>query len=205
MTSIITGDIINSRHLANPEEWLVPLKNLFAQEGKSPELWDIYRGDSFQLEIRQPEKALFTAIRIKTIIKSIKDIDVRMSIGIGLKTYSAPRIMESNGEVFVYAHEQLERLKKEKGTMAVKTPWEEFDREMNLYIRLSLIAMDSWKPKTAQLVNLLLLNPDKGQQQIAEFLGIKQSAVSQGRKRAHLSEIMEMESLFREKIKKLEA
>ncbi len=200
MTSVITGDIINSRKLDNPKEWIASVKTLFALEGKSPKSWEIYRGDSFQLEVKQPEEVLLSAIRIKATLKSIKDIDVRMAIGIGKKNYAAPKITESNGEVFIYSGEQLEKLKKEKQTLSIKTPWPEFDKEMNLFIRLALIAMDHWKQKTAELVKISLENPNKGQQEIAELLGINQSSVSESQKRAHYSEIMELESLFREKV-----
>lgn len=200
MTSIITGDIINSRILENPDDWIVPLKELFALEGPSPETWDIYRGDSFQIEVKQPEEVFFLAIRIKATIKSIKDLDVRMAIGIGEKNYSAAKITESNGEAFIHSGEQLEIIKKEKQTLAIKSPWPDFDKEINVSISLALIAMDRWKRKTAEFVKVSLENPNKGQQEIAELMGIKQSAVSQSQKRAHLTEIMEFESLFREKI-----
>jgi len=205
MTSIITGDIINSRDNQNHDRWISPLKSLLAEEGNSPEMWELYRGDSFQLEVINPEEALLMAIRIKASLKSIKHIDVRMALGIGEKSYAAPRITEANGQAFIYSGDQFEKLKKEKLTLAVKTPWEDFDREMNVSIKLALIAMDNWKPKTAEIVKMSLAYPEKGQSELAELLGINQSSVSEAQKRAHFSEIMELESLFREKIKKLVA
>lgn len=205
MTSIITGDIINSRNLENPKEWMIPIKKLFSQIGKNPDSWDIYRGDSFQLEVKQPQDAFLTAINIKATVRSIENIDVRLAIGIGKKNFPAKRITESSGEVFIYSGEQLEKLKKEKQTLAIKSPWWDFDKEMNLYFKLALIAIDNWKPKTAEMVKFLLENPMKGQQELAELVGVRQSAVSQGQKRAHYPEIMELESLFREKVKLLVA
>ncbi len=203
MISVITGDIINSRKIQDPEEWITPLKQLFEQVGKSPASWEIYRGDSFQLEVEHPEDVLRIAISIKATFKSIKGIDVRMAIGTGQKNYSAPKITESNGEAFIYSGEQLEKLKKEKQTLAIKTSWPDFDLEMNLYLKLALIAMDNWKKKTAELVKTSMQHPDKGQKELAELMGINQSSVSEGQKRAHYAEIMELELLFREKIKNL--
>ena len=201
MISVITGDIINSRKLKNQLQWLASLKKLFAEEGKSPKKWEIYRGDSFQLEVKKPEEALLMAIRIKANIKCIKSIDVRMAIGIGKKDYSAPKITESNGEAFIYSGEKLENLKKEKQTLSIKTPWTELDKEMNLYICLALIAMDNWSQGAAELVKISLEDRNMAQQEIGDILGITQSSVSERQKRAHYTEIMEMEALYREKIK----
>src|SRR3546814_11309760 len=58
--------------------------------------------------------ALATAIGIKAIIKSIKQLDVRMAIGLGEISYVAKRVTESNGSAFVFSGEKFERLKKEK-------------------------------------------------------------------------------------------
>ncbi len=78
MTSIITGDIVHSQ-MSNPGIWMDLLKQQFLKSGSSPYTWEIYRGDSFQLEVVNPAKALETAILIKASIKCIKNIDVRMA------------------------------------------------------------------------------------------------------------------------------
>lgn len=201
MTSVITGDIINSRNLEDPSIWMNGLKEVFETVGSKPETWDIYRGDSFQLEVKDPEMLFMTALRIKATIKSIKGIDVRMALGLGEKNYTAERITESNGDAFIYSGEQFEKLKTEKLTLAFRSPWPELDRDMNLYFQLASIPMDQWKSKTAQLVKVSLENPDKGQQEIADQMGIQQAAVSQGLKRANMHELLELEKLFRQKIK----
>jgi len=203
MTGIITGDIINSRKIKNPQKWLTPLKKLLSEQGKSPKAWEIYRGDSFQLEVKKPEDTLLTAIRIKAAIRCVRGIDVRLALGVGKKDYAAPRITESNGEAFIYSGEKLAMLEKEKQTLAVKTPWPDFDREINICIRLGLIVMDNWTPGVAELVKLSIEHPDISQQEMGKMLGIAQSSVSERQKRAHLSEILEMEALYREKLGKL--
>src|SRR5690606_28096278 len=111
MVAILTGDIADSRKLKNQDEWLVPLKELFSEtEGSYPMKWEIYRGDSFQAEISNPEEALMTALRIKAAIKSIKaeKLDVRIAIGIGRKEYQGERITESNGEAYINSGEKFE-------------------------------------------------------------------------------------------------
>ena len=201
MTGVITGDIINSRGLENPNSWMSGLKELLETIGPGPETWDIYRGDSFQVEVKQPELLFLTALRIKATIKSVKRIDVRLAIGIGEKQFAADRITESNGEAFLYSGELYEKLKNEKLNMAIRSPWPDWDTEMNLYFKLALIAMDQWKSKTAELVKVVLSNPEKGQQEIGDLLAIQQAAVSQGLKRAHLHELIECDVIFRKKLK----
>lgn len=200
MISVITGDVINSRKVKKPRIWLAPLKKILKVQGNTPKTWEIFRGDSFQLQIRKPADALMMAIRIKACIRSIKNLDVRMAIGVGQRGYSAAKITESNGEAFIYSGEKLDELEKERQTLAIRTPWPGFDDEMNLCLRLALIAMDNWTPGSAELMELLIQRPAMLQQEIGNVLRISQSSVSERQKRAYHTEIMSLETLYRHKI-----
>jgi hypothetical protein len=196
MISIITGDIIRSRRVDNPEEWLGPLKALLNTIGNEPRVWQFFRGDSFQLEVRDPEKALKVALQIKATVKSIKGLDVKLAIGIGNKNYDAPKITESNGEAFIYSGELFDKMKKKN--LAVKTHREDFDRQMNLYFELALLTMDRWTQNSAEIVKISLDSPDLTQTEVARELGITQGRVSDRQKRAGLEEILKMEKRYRE-------
>jgi hypothetical protein len=200
MTSIITGDIINSRGKDDPSVWLHPLKELLGTWGKSPGTWEIFRGDSFQLEISQPQHALLAAIRIKACIKSVDKLDVRLGIGIGEKNYTAPRITESNGPVFVNSGETFEELKKQKQRLSIKSPWPELDIEFNLMFRLASIAWDKWTPAAAQLVLLSIANRDLSQKELGDKIKRTQSTISEGQKRAHYEEVMALEDFYQNRI-----
>jgi hypothetical protein len=202
LTSVITGDIVQSR-LTDTTLWLPRLKKALAVEGKSPRTWQIYRGDSFQLEVKDPAMALLAAIRIKATIKTIKDLDVRMAIGIGEKKFARHEIVESDGEAFIYSGETFETLKKNKRNLAIKTPWADFDREMNVFLLLGSIPMDDWTPGSAELIHLLIENPELTQEQVAKKLGLTQPSVSERQNRSHFDAIVEAEKLYREKIAKL--
>ena len=160
MTSIITGDIINSREIKNPEEWLAPLKEIFYNIDSSNKYWEIYRGDSFQIEIKDWYQAFEMAVLIKATIKSIKALDVRMAIGVGEKTHKAKRISESNGSAFIYSGEEFDKLKQNKVNLAIKTANNELNEELNLYFKLALIAMDNWTKKhfPSKILNCLKRN-----------------------------------------------
>lgn len=199
MTSIITGDIINSRKLPSTF-WIDGLKKLLNTKGKTPSEWEIYRGDEFQLEVKNPEEALLIALQIKAYLKTLK-LDARMSIGFGDKTYKAKKISESNGTAFVRSGELFETLKKQKITLAVNSGNAAFDSEMNLMLRLGLTFMNNWLAQSAEFVLAAIENQSLSQEEIGLKLGINQAAVSRRRKRAQYDLMMELENHFRQKIK----
>lgn len=199
ITSVITGDIIQSRQTA-VSLWLPRLKKALSAEGKSPRTWQIYRGDSFQMEVKNPTKVLLAAIRVKASIKTFKDIDVRMAIGIGKKNATRQNITESDGEAFVHSGETFETLKKTKRNLVIKTPWENFDRDMNIFLQLVSIPMDDWSPGSAELVGLLIEKKNLTQRALAKKLGLTQPSVSERQNRSHFETIMALESLYSEKI-----
>ncbi len=192
MIAVIKGDIVSSRKVENSEKWLLPLKGLFNEWGKSPGQWEVVWGDSFQLEVDRPEEALRKALRVKALIKKIVSdetnkslIDVRMAIGIGGKSYTGERITESNGEAFI------------------NSPWPDFDGEMNLFIRLASVFMDKWSVASAELVEVALKHPNYTQNEIGSRLGIKQNSVSGRWKRANIDEVLSMEQMYRRKLERL--
>lgn len=199
MISILTGDIINSRKV-EPENWLHVLKK--ALHYSAPKQSEIFRGDSFQLQV-PPEESFLHAVYIKSCIKTIKHLDVRISIGIGQHGHTARKITEANGEAFIFSGESLEVIKHERTTLIVKTAFPDFDREMNLAIRLALVAMDNWTPLSATIIKLSLEHNNPTQKDLARLIGKGQSSVSEALKRAQFPLIMELDQEYRRKLKPL--
>lgn len=204
MKSTITGDIVHSQSVGKPEIWLTPLKELFSGFGDSPSVWEIYRGDSFQITTN-PTESLRTAILIKSVIKKqqSKQLDVRMAIGIGSEEIIVNRVSEASSDAFVYSGQLLDSLKEKKLHLGIKSPWESFDKEFNMMFKLALVIMNSWTSNSAEVAELLFSSPGITQVEIAEKLGIAQSSVNDRIRRAAIYEIMEMEHYYREKIKKV--
>tara|TARA_Y100000589_G_C26924985_1_gene535981 strand:+ start:115 stop:663 length:549 start_codon:yes stop_codon:yes gene_type:complete len=162
--------------------------------------YEIYRGDSFQYECRDIYDSFINAVYLKSCIKTIKGLDVRMSIGIGKKDYKGNTVSESNGEAFVHSGETFETLKKEKINLKIKTRDFTLNEELNLYFKLALIAMDNWTTNSAEIVKLSIEHPTMIQTELAKLIGISQDAVSKRQKRAYLDEILELDKLYRQKI-----
>ncbi|WP_338410335.1 hypothetical protein [uncultured Flavobacterium sp.] len=202
MICIITGDIKGSRR-AKSSNWIDGLKNLFLQFGKSPNDWEIYRGDEFQLEIKNVEEALLKVFLIKAFLRTIS-LDARMSIGFGDKTFKSKRISESNGTSFINSGEAFDLMKKNKITLVLQSSNKEFNKEMNLLVRLGLSFMDNWLSQQAEFVFLAIQNPNISQEEMGEKLKINQAAVSKRRKRANFDLLLEINSAFTKKIKMLE-
>ena len=201
MTAILTADIINSRKLSS-KIWINDLKAFLNTFGQSPNDWEIYRGDEFQLEIKNPEDALLVAFQLKAFFKSIK-LDLRISIGFGEKTYKSRKITESNGSAFIRSGETFETLKKQKLNLAINSADTIFDEELNLMLKLSLSFMDNWLQQSAEFVIVAIQNPTLSQEEIGMLLGINQAAVSRRQKRANYELIKELDLYFRKKIKTL--
>lgn len=212
MIAIIKGDIIHSRKLSSPEKWIIPLKQLLQTWGNTPEHWELVWGDFFQLEVEDPIEALIRAIKIKSLIKSIPPeqsnkqyglVDVRIAIGIGSKEYTAPRISESNGQAFIFAGEIFAELEENANSLAIKTPWPDFNNEINLYIKLLTLFMDKWSVSSAELIKTVLDNLGATQTELGQILGIKQNSVSGRWKRANVKEMLEVEEMYKTKLKRI--
>lgn len=201
MVAIITGDIINSQD-NKVSEWMAGLKKYLGNTGNTPKDWEIYRGDEFQIRTT-PENALWMAIQIKALIKRFVPLDVRMGIGIGVETYTGSRVSQSNGEAHQRSGRVFETLKEQKLNLAIVTGNEEKDRTLNLILGLALDFMDNWSPVSAEMVTQALKYPKDSQQQIADRLGIGQSAVSQRLNRARMELVLDVLQYYDSSIKEI--
>lgn len=201
MIGIITGDIIGSRKISI--KWLSSLKSALKISSGRRGVWEIFRGDSFQIEVNI-EDALKTAIYLKACIRVNKPADVRMGIGVGNIKNKRKKLSESSGDAFINSGAAFDSLKQAKSNLAIKTDFADFDEEINVVIKLSLIAMDSWGVVAAEMVKLALENENLLQSELAAISGRTQSSVSEALKRAHYTEIIEMDKLYRKKLSKID-
>ena len=201
MIAVITGDIINSEN-SNSEIWLNPLKNLLAKWGKTPEKWEVYRGDEFQFKCDIDEVFKYF-LAIKSLIKSNENLDVRIAIGIGEEKFSSEKITESNGTAYVNSGRLLNEIKSDHKTLAIQTPDDGINRDLNIVFKWASIDFDNWTTAVSEIIHLFIMNNSITQEDIAKQLNVTQSSVSQRLKRANLDLIFETDNYFRKKISEL--
>lgn len=82
MIAVLTGDIVDSTH-QDKARWLPALKSVLENWGSEAKDWEVYRGDEFQLRLKNPEQSLEAAFSIKARLKAVADTDIRIAIGLG--------------------------------------------------------------------------------------------------------------------------
>ena len=199
MLAIITGDVIQSRSLPASVPWMLQLKQVLSDMGASSADWEVYRGDSFQLAVRDLQQALKQALLVKASMMRMSGVNVRMAIGIGQQDYQGDSIKESNGSAYVRSGNAFNQLKKR--TLAISSPWAEVDSEINLYLELASLTMDDWTESSAAAVYLALSETDIKQKEMAKRLGITQGNVSARLKRAGFEPLVKMEQRYQNLIR----
>ncbi len=199
MIAILTADIKNSSK-QQASTWLPLLKQALARYGKEPNDWEIYRGDSFQLQTSQ-ENALEAAIYIKASIKQIRHLDVRIAIGLGKKNYEAPKITESNGPAFVNSGQCFEQLKKQN--LGIRSANKTFDEQINLLLELALLTMNNWTPAISKTVKCAIENPEMNQKELAFLLNKSQGNISEELNKAGFDEVKKMIQFYRTQLAQL--
>ncbi|MGF1566450.1 MAG: SatD family protein [Flavobacteriales bacterium] len=200
MVGVITGDVINSRAIESTSTWLEPLKACLSVYGLQPVDWEIYRGDSFQLLVNV-EQSIDAALHLKSTMRSISVIDVRLAIGIGTITHRSNKVTESNGSAFANSGSAFERIVAERKSFGLKTDSQDLNDELKASLELAVILMDNWSPATAKVVAEQIYNPNIAQTELARKLNVSQAAVSQALQRAHYHEIKEYMRTLMERIK----
>ena len=199
MIAVITGDVVNSRYL-EPSMWLDDLKLALGGFGAEPNNWFVFRGDSFQLEVKIHD-ALLAAFIIKSTLKIHKKMDVRISIGIGELSYRSDIVSESTGSAYVNSGEGFDALQKQK--LSIKSPWSTFDKSMNLILQLAAFTIDGWTTNMAIIVKLILENPNITQNELALKLNKKQSNISLSLKQAGFKELNQILKYYTHEINRL--
>lgn len=196
MIAVITGDIQHSRRIKDVD-WLKQLKSILKKYAPVNR-WEVFRGDSFQLEAT-PEQVLLVCFQIKLELILLK-MDARMAIGVGEQSYKTKKVSESNGSAYVHSGECFEALQKRK--LAIQTDDPEIDVYWNMVLDLAMLSAERWTSNTAELILLALSNPGLNQKEIATMTDRKsQSNISAALKRSGYHEIANMIELFSKKIK----
>lgn len=198
--AVITGDLVKSRKIRNEdvESVIESLKGCFSEinrlflngNGK----FELYRGDSFQYLIPEPQKALLIGILIRAKLRTYEPInsvvsqkksekpikyafsDARVAIGLGKMSYDANKVTESQGEVYEKSGNAFDKLEKNNDRLLIVTPSKEINEELDTECLLADAIISKWTASTAEAMYHHLLY-EKNQYELSEILNISQPAV----------------------------
>nr|WP_321451944.1 hypothetical protein [uncultured Carboxylicivirga sp.] len=204
----ITGDIVNSKHLNESQRDFV-FSNIIDGFAKiSSEISFVFppefiRGDSFQCVLNDQQKALVTALLFKTIFKmqsadnktninkednirknwrQYKNLDIRLSVGIGDIEYLKDSLALSDGTALHHSGRTLDKMKQKGQKTIITTVNDALNKELEVELKLLDAITDKWTPTSAEVVFYLLQH--KKETDIASILSISQSAVNQRKQTA---------------------
>jgi len=195
--AVITGDFIDSSKLA-PNDWdrlhaiMKESSRLLADSFKEivPLEVDIFRGDSWQMLVLDPSKALRLSLLYRATIRAKMadpELDTRMAIGVGpIDSIPQTRVSEGHGEAYLLSGEALDRLNKSRSAnMCFAHKDDETARAFDVIVRLIDALATRWTDKQALAISGALRGMK--QEEIAEKLWerkITQQAVAQHLSRA---------------------
>jgi hypothetical protein len=191
--AVITGDLVQSKLFSTERQELLQTLTSILKESS---VWDdptrdsvvfskIFRGDSFQGLVVNPENALKPMIYIKARLLQVRineqQVDVRLGLGIGpAENLNVQDIEASDGEAFRLSGKALDGLK------ASQQKYRRFsflaaDENLNPGLELLAAALDaitqSWSAEQAEAVSHWLRN--RTQAEISRILNVQQPAVQQ--------------------------
>lgn len=182
--AIITGDIVDSTKMTKAErtsmlqllqslpEWLSPLCKTNIE---------IFRGDSFQLKVSEPTKALQIALAIRAIIRANKfkdnnaQWDTRIAIGIGTLDFETDSLSTSDGEAYRLSGRGLDLIGRAR--LYIETPWEEVNKELKVSTLFADDIVTRWTPSQSRIMFEKLVK-NNSQEEIGNTLGVSRQMVS---------------------------
>ena len=186
-TAIITGDIVDSTKLSLAERDIMvkTLQNI-------PEIlhpisrisMEIFRGDSFQIQIHDIAASAKAAITVRAWLKSQPitgktPLDARLAIGIGEADYQSNSLSTSDGEAYRLSGRLLDKM--QKARLEIATPWPTVNEELALATAFVDDIVTSWTPNQSKIM-LLLLQTSKSHIELAQTLDISRQMVDKSLK-----------------------
>lgn len=195
MKAILSADIIGSTELPLPirSQLASTVKQAFGALKAKPAIkYNIERGDFIQAELPAKE-GLSYLLLLKAKLNSITDsnqdarqenilVDLRIALALGEVTLSAITVGESDGPAYQLSGRALDEMKSARQLISLQSTDEDFNDELLVMAKSMEYITTRWTKGSAEIVSLLV----EGQKEIdiAEKLGISQSAVNQRKKTA---------------------
>ena len=178
---VLTADISGfTRVLPERREELILSINDVLHLWVDPEYARIFRGDSIQMLFRDPKECLRRAIQLRCWLKKnvlAEDfmLDARLAIGVGKIDYFGDTVLDSDGEAFHLSGRAFDMLGPDE-FLKVATPDDFLNEQLNVICMWMDLQIQDWTRAQAEVIYMILEN--KTQQEMANELGVVQSAIN---------------------------
>ena len=166
MVAVLTGDIVKSSKMPDNElkELMNQIDSMLNRFKKVYHglRYELFRGDSFQVVLFQPEHSIKLATLIRAlVVQSSVDIrhmyDVRISIGLGDINPLNDKVTTSNGQAFTYSGHQLDKMKVRE-RLVFKSPNKTLNEDMTISSSMISVIISQWTLKRANIIFYMLCN-----------------------------------------------
>jgi conserved domain protein len=183
MKGVITGDVVGSTKINDFGKLPKLINDLITEISLCCTKCkvEISRGDSFQVLVEDPKQALLVALLIRagfrksSIDLGNKDLDVRLSVGIGEVSYMDEKIGQSNGEAFILSGHGFDNLTKAQ-RLSVQTFSESINSELKVETAFVDDIVSNWTQLHGEIMYQDLLT-DSTQCELAKKLGTSQQNI----------------------------
>ena len=185
MIAVITGDLVKSSKLSSTDYTtaLDALKSTFADaNAELSAAAEIFRGDSFQLRLDEPECSLRYALLLRLSLFSIANCKVTMAIGLGESLVNNAQPGNSLGEAYELSGRGLDA--SQSGSMTLHTNDVNLRDTLSLPTRMLDFMLSSITRKQAGMLYDYIRYKFPEHQKIADLAGTSRQNVSKQLSRA---------------------
>lgn len=203
--AVLSGDIVRSTELEHSiyEDLLYTLHNqLSLIRSLNPNnKFEVTRGDSFQVLVRDVENAATYALLLRTSLKSRNNnYDCRISLAIGHDVSIRHTIGSSTGDAFTLSGRALDNMTTD--TLKISTLVQPFNEHFGLLTKYVDHQISEMTERQCAITYIILKNQDSlTQKEIAELLGVNRVSVNRSINSANLNLITEYTQLFSQKVR----
>jgi hypothetical protein len=194
IAAVITADIVHSTQLtgAMGRKLAGKLRSVLASYR-----FEFYRGDSFQVYIKEPGNALTVVLCLRAAARTIGFIyDVRASIGIGQVRTHFRELSTATGEAFTLSGRGFDEISKTENRMIMRSSNKPATSSLKIMAYFIDYIFKGLTPKQAEV--LLVLLAGNTQQEAARKLKKSQSTVNKHAQSAGWNELVKLSEEFRE-------
>jgi hypothetical protein len=187
MVSILTGDIVNSSKLTKEQltSVLKKLEQFLEMQSKlhSDMEFELFRGDSVQIKLNDPQSSLMLATQIRIFVLSLES-DIRISIGLGNINEPGDRLNTSTGQAFVFSGHSLDNMKT-KSRFVFKSASTTLDSDIAVATESITAIINSWTLNRTKTVLYMMLGTSR--EDVCKKFNIKNATLSKTLRSANYS------------------